>query len=113
MERVNDSIFFSRVLPPRGLILAFVSGDESEDRGDRRKLPCERVLCCSSGGAPLSEEAGEGGSGVLRGVGEVLWSSSVSPARRSIMWNRSSMLVSAGMSVAIQKQHNILTNILL
>ena len=101
MDRVKDSGFFSRVLPPLGLILARVSGEESDDRGDSRKLPWDRVLCWSSGGAPppLSEEAGEAGSGVFRGVGEVLWSSRVSPASLSIMWNKSSMLESAGMSV--------------
>ena len=98
VERVAERGFFSWLLFARRLftILERASGEESEDCGDSpgplKLLLLECDSCCSSG------EFCEG-SGVLRGVGEVLWSSKVSPARRSIMEKRFSMLFSAGMSV--------------
>ena len=106
--------FFPRVLFP--LFLERVSGDESEDCGERpwKLLPWVRVLCRGSGGWYVPpEEAGESGlgSGVLRGVGEVLWSSSVSPARRSIIQNRSSMLLSAGTSTTTQANISSTTSV--
>ena len=82
-----------------------VSGEESDERGDSlgaRRFPPEgdSEWCCSG-------VAGEAGSGVLRGVGEVRWSSSVSEASRSIMEKSSSILLldfSGGTSKARERK---------